>query len=317
MFRPRIKVLDCTIRDGGLANDSHFTLETVRGVYKACCDAGIDYVELGYRNSKEMFSPKEFGLWRFCDEDQLRRVVEGIENPGTKVAVMQDAHKASAADLLPKDQSVVDMVRVATYVKDIDKAIALEKAAHDKGYETAINIMSISVESDWELDPALEQIGRETHVKACYVVDSFGALYSEQVNYFVAKYRKYLPENVEVGVHFHNNQQLAFANTIEGIIRGANFLDATVYGLGRAAGNCPMELLLGFLKNPKFNIRPILDCVADTILPLQKDIQWGYMVPHMVTGILNQHPRAAMAMLKGEDRLKYRAFYDKMLELVE
>jgi 4-hydroxy 2-oxovalerate aldolase len=317
MYRPRIKVLDCTIRDGGLANDSHFTLETVRGVYKACCDAGIDYVELGYRNSKEMFSPAEYGLWRFCDEDQLKRVVEGIENPGTKISLMMDAHKASAADLLPKDQSVADMIRVATYVKDIDKAIALEKAAHDLGYETAVNIMSISVESDWELDPALEQIGKETHAKACYVVDSFGSLYSEQVDYFVAKYQKLLPENVEVGVHFHNNQQLAFANTIEGIIRGANFLDATVYGLGRAAGNCPTELLLGFLKNPKFNIRPILDCVADTIMPLQKDIEWGYMVPHMVTGILNQHPRAAMAMLKGGDRMKYRSFYDKMLELVE
>jgi len=317
VYRPRIKVLDCTIRDGGLANDSHFALETVRGVYKACCDAGIDYVELGYRNSKEMFSPAEFGLWRFCDEDDLLRAVDGIENRGTKIVVMQDAHKATAADLLPKDKSVVDMVRVATYVKDIDKAIALEAAAHDKGYETTINVMSISVESDWELDPALEQIGKETHVKACYVVDSFGALYSEQVDFFVDKYRKYLPENVEVGVHFHNNQQLAFANTIEGIIRGANFLDATVYGLGRAAGNCPTELLLGFLKNPKFNIRPILDCVAETILPLQKDIQWGYMVPHMVTGILNQHPRAAMTMLKSADRLKYREFYDKMLELVE
>jgi 4-hydroxy 2-oxovalerate aldolase len=317
MYRPRIKVLDCTIRDGGLANDSYFTLETVRGVYKACCEAHIDYVELGYRNSKEMFSPDEFGPWRFCDEDLLKRVVEGIENPGTKVAVMQDAHKASAADLLPKDQSVVDMVRVATYVKDIDKAIALENAAHDLGYETAVNIMSISVESDWELDPAIEQIGKETHAKACYVVDSFGALYSEQVDYFVAKYQKLLPENVEVGVHFHNNQQLAFANTIEGIIRGANFLDSTIYGLGRAAGNCPTELLLGFLKNPKFNIRPILDCVADTILPLQKDIQWGYMVPHMISGILNQHPRAAMAMLKSKDSLKYRDFYDKMLELVE
>jgi len=317
MYRPRIKVLDCTIRDGGLANDSHFTLETVRGVYKACCEAGIDYVELGYRNSKEMFSPAEFGLWRFCDEADLQRVVEGIENPGTKISLMMDAHKASAADLLPKDQSVADMIRVATYVKDIDKAIALEKAAHDLGYETTINVMSISVESDFELDPALEQIGKETHAKACYVVDSFGALYSEQVDYFVAKYQKFLPENMEVGVHFHNNQQLAFANTIEGIIRGANFLDSTIYGLGRAAGNCPTELLLGFLKNPKFNIRPIFECAANTIIPLQKDIQWGYMVPHMVTGILNQHPRAAMAMLKGKDALKYREFYDKMLELVE
>jgi len=316
VFRPQIKVLDCTIRDGGLANDSYFSLDTVRAVYRACCEAGIDYVELGYRNSREMLAPDEFGPWRFCDEEDLRKVVEGIPNPGTKIAVMQDAHKAKAADLLPKKDSVVDLIRVATYVKDIDKAIALENAAREKGYQTTINIMSISVESDWELDPALEQIEKETAVLACYVVDSFGALYSEQVDYFVTKYQRAL-KNKEVGVHFHNNQQLAFANTIEGIIRGANFLDCTVYGLGRAAGNCPTELLLGFLKIPKFNIRPILDCVAGAILPLQKEIQWGYMIPHMVTGILNQHPRAGMAMLKSANRDKYREFYDKMLELVE
>jgi len=142
VFRPRIKVLDCTIRDGGLANDSHFSLETVRAVYRACCEAGIDYVELGYRNSKEMFSPKEFGCWRFCDEEDLRRATDGIENPGTKIAIMQDAHKATADDLLEKKDSVVDTVRVATYVKDIDKAIAIENAARAKGYQTTINIMS-------------------------------------------------------------------------------------------------------------------------------------------------------------------------------
>ena len=316
MFRPQIKVLDCTIRDGGLANDSFFTLETVRGVYKACCDARIDYVELGYRNSREMLAPDEYGPWRFCDEADLRKVVEGVENHGTKIVIMQDAHKAKAEDLLPKSESVVDTVRVATYVKDIDKAIALENAAHAKGYETTINIMSISIESDWELDPALEQIQNETSVVACYVVDSFGALYSEQVDYFVRKYQRILKDR-EVGVHFHNNQQLAFANTVEGIIRGANFVDGTVYGLGRAAGNCPLELLLGFLKNPKFNIRPILDCVANTIMPLQEEIEWGYLIPHMITGILNQHPRAAMAVLKSPARNSFREFYDKMLELVE
>ncbi|HUU10519.1 MAG TPA: aldolase catalytic domain-containing protein [Phycisphaerae bacterium] len=316
MYRPEIKVLDCTIRDGGLANDSHFSLEAVRAVYRACCDAHIDYVELGYRNSRAMFDPKKFGVWRFCDEADLRAATDGIQNDGTKIAVMMDAHKSDPNDILPKAESVVDTIRVATYVKDIDKAIAVENAAHEKGYETTINMMAISIESDWELDPALAQLEKETHAVACYVVDSFGALYSEQVDYFVEKYQRLMPSK-EVGVHMHNNQQLGFANTIEGIIKGANFVDGTIYGLGRASGNCPLELLLGFLKNPKFNIRPVFDCVAQTILPMQKDLEWGYMVPYMVTGILNQHPRAAMAMLKAGNRNDYRTFYDKMLELVE
>lgn len=230
--------------------------------------------------------------------------------------MMMDAHKSDPNDILPKAESVADTIRVATYVKDIDKAIAVENAAHERGYETTINVMSISTESDWELDPALEQIEAETHITACYVVDSFGALYSEQVDFLVEKYQRIL-KGKEVGVHMHNNQQLGFANTIEGIIKGANFVDGTIYGLGRASGNCPLELLLGFLKNPKFNIRPVFDCVAETIMPMQKELEWGYMVPYMITGILNQHPRAAMAMLKTGGRDAYRTFYDKMLELVE
>jgi len=316
VYRPEIKVLDCTIRDGGLANDSHFPLEVVRAVYKACCDSGIDYVELGYRNSKEMFDPKAFGPWRFCDEKDLRAATDGIANSGTKICVMMDAHKSDPADILPCEESVVDTIRIATYVKDIDKAIAIENVAHDRGYETTINVMAISIETDWELDPALEQVEKETHVVACYVVDSFGGLYSEQVDYLVEKYQRLMPSR-EVGIHMHNNQQLAFANTIEGIIKEANYLDGTIYGLGRASGNCPLELLLGFLKNPKFDLRPVLDCVAQVIRPMEKDLDWGYMVPYMITGVLNQHPRSAMAALKSDARDDYRTFYDKMLELVE
>ncbi|MCE5278325.1 MAG: aldolase catalytic domain-containing protein, partial [Planctomycetaceae bacterium] len=256
MFRPEIKVVDCTIRDGGLINDSHFTFETVREVYKAICASGVDYVELGYRNSKEMFDPKQFGPWRFCDEEQLRRVTDGIDTGTTKLAVMQDAHKADPHDVTPADQSVVKMIRIATYVKDIDKAIMLANNATDKGYEAAINIMSISKEGGPFLDEALQQIEEETKVNAVYIVDSYGALYSEEIQYFVEKFKMFI-KTKEVGIHCHNNQQLAFANTIEAIIHHANYVDGTLYGLGRAAGNCPLELLIGFLKNPKFSIVPI------------------------------------------------------------
>jgi 4-hydroxy 2-oxovalerate aldolase len=89
-------------------------------------------------------------------------------------------------------------------------------------------------------------------------------------------------------------QQLAYANTIEGIIKNANYLDATLCGLGRAAGNCPLELLIGFLKNPKFDIRPLFDVISREILPLQKVIPWGYNIPYMIAGMLNLHPEAAM-----------------------
>ena len=318
MFRPQITVVDCTIRDGGLMNNSNFDRETVGAVYRAIEASGVQVVELGYRNSKKMFPPDEYGPWRFCDEADLRDVV-GTQKRRVKLAVMMDAHKCDPNDLLPKSESVIDVVRVATYVKDIDKAIAVERAARAKGYETTINIMSISTARDRELDGALRQIEGETAVKACYLVDSFGVLYCEDIDFYVEKFFRFL-RNKEVGIHCHNNQQLAFANTIGAIIRGVNYLDGTLLGIGRGAGNCPLELLVGFLKNPRFDIRPVLDVIAKHILPLQETIQWGYYVPYMITGILNMHPDVAMKVMNLEKgnpaRTDFRGFYDRCLETV-
>lgn len=313
MYRSQIKVCDCTIRDGGLMNNSHFSVETVRKVYQACCAAGIDIVELGYRNSKNMFSPEKYGAWRFCDEEMLRKVVGDQKNPDVKIAVMQDAHKADVVDVLPKSESVVDIIRVATYVKDIDKAIALANNATEKGYEATINIMAISHCLERELDEALAQIENETSVIACYIVDSFGSLYSEDVDYLVNKYSRYL-KSKEIGAHFHNQQQLAYANTIEAIIKNSNYLDGTLFGLGRAAGNCPTELLIGFLKNPKYDIRPLLGIIGSEILPMEKQITWGYNIPYMLSGMLNIHPKEALALmdLPDDDPLKtdFVGFYE-------
>jgi len=315
MFRPEIKVVDCTIRDGGLMNNSHFPHELVQNVYRAICESGVDYVELGYRNSKKMFSTDEYGAWRFCDEADLKRVVDGIDPGDTKLAVMMDAHKSFPEDVIPADESLVDLIRVATYVKDIDKAIRLAQVADSQGYLTTINVMAISHEGGMFLEEALQQINAETNAMAVYVVDSFGALYSEQIHYYVNKFNEHL-KGKETGIHCHNNQQLAFANTIEAIIKGANFVDGTLYGMGRAAGNCPLELLMGFLKNPKFSLKPLLRVIGESIMPLTHNWQWGYRVPYMITGILNQHPSSAMAWMDAEDidNNDFVRFYDKVTE---
>ena len=316
MFRPEIKVCDCTIRDGGLMNDSKFSIDAVSKVYKSICDSGVDIIELGYRNSKTFLSTDQFGPWRFCDEDMLRKAIDGVET-NTKLAVMQDAHKATTEDVLPKSESVVDIIRVATYVKDIDKAIALANNATEKGYDATINIMAISHVLERDLDEALEQVEKETEIIACYIVDSYGSLYSEDIQYLVNKFQTFL-KTKQIGIHCHNQQQLAYANTIEAIINNVNYLDGTLYGFGRAAGNCPIELLIGFLKNPKFDIRPILDVIGTTILPMRKTMEWGYNIPYMISGILNIHPSKAMDILAlptdDPDRLNFVKFYESLTE---
>ena len=310
MYREEIKVLDCTIRDGGLINNHFFEDNFVREVYKAISAAKVDYMEIGYKASKKILSPDEYGEWKFCDEDVIKRAIDGIETE-TKLSVMVDIGRVHKAEILPCEDSVIDMMRVATYVKDVDKAIDLANDAADKGYETTINIMAVSKALDQDIDEALSQIEAEARVDAVYVVDSFGSLYCENIDYLVGKYKKFL-KTKEIGIHAHNNQQLGYANTIQGIIDGCNFVDATIYGIGRAAGNCPLELIMGFLKNPKFDIRPILDIISKEFIPLRDKIEWGYLLPYAITGMFNEHPRSAMALRQSKQKENYVDFYNSL-----
>ena len=313
-FRPEIKIMDCTIRDGGLMNDSKFDDDFVRAVYQACVDSGIDYMEIGYKNSKSAFPPGQYGPWRHCDEADLRRIV-GENKTNLKLSAMADAGGKSdwQKEILPKEQSVLDMIRVACYVNQVSEAMEMINDAHEKGYETTCNIMAISTVQDAEIDQALEVVA-QSPASTIVIVDSFGSLYSEQIANLVKKYQKAMEgTGKEVGIHAHNNQQLAFANTIEAIIRGANRIDATMAGLGRGAGNCPMELLLGFLRNPKFHIRPVWKLLEEQFIPLQKELDWGPTPQYIITGQLNQHPRSAIAARSNERINKYIEFYDKCI----
>lgn len=313
-YRSDIKILDCTIRDGGLINDHMFDDALVRSVYQANIDAGIDYVEFGYKADKKIFSPSAHGRWKFCDEDDIRRII-GEKHPDIKIAVMADAERTDYhKDILPKEKSVIDCVRVACYIHQIPAALDMISDAHDKGYETMFQLMAVSVVNPQDILEALKLIA-QSPAEGVYLVDSFGSLYSEQVRDLTKMYIKAMDgTGKDVGIHCHNNQQLAFANTIEAIVSGANRLDATYSGIGRGAGNCPLELIVGFLHNPKFKLRPILKCCQDVFLPMSKEMHWGYSIPYAITGKLNRHPQAAIKWHAGKTVDDYVAFYDQMIE---
>ncbi|MGD9127397.1 MAG: nucleoid-structuring protein H-NS, partial [Planctomycetia bacterium] len=134
-YRPELKVLDCTVRDGGLINNHQFSDDFVRAIYQASVDAGLDYMEIGYKNSKRLFSPDEFGDWKFCDEEAVRRVV-GDNPTDLKLSAMIDAGKADwSKDVLPKSESVIDLIRVACYIHQISEAVEMVHDAAEKGYE--------------------------------------------------------------------------------------------------------------------------------------------------------------------------------------
>lgn len=309
-FWPQLKVLDCTIRDGGLMNNHQFSDEFVRGIHAALVAAGVDYMEIGYKADKKLFSPEEYGLWKSCDEDDLNRFFDGVEK-GIKFSVMADVGRTNESDIVPREKSLIDLVRVACYIHQIPAALDMVKDARDKGYETSVNLMAISTVPEFELNKGLELIGG-SETDMVYLVDSFGSLYFEQIDDLMRRYLAAMGEGKQVGIHAHNNQQLAYANTIFAAIHGATMLDSTVDGLGRGAGNCPTELLLGFLRNPKFHQRPLIEAVEKHTLPLRSEIDWGYSIPYMVTGQMNEHPRAAIKLRESSERDQFIRFYDEM-----
>jgi len=237
------------------------------------------------------------------------------DNPTpVKIAVMVDAGKSDwRTDILAKRDSVVDMVRVAFYAHQVSEAVEMIHDAHEKGYEVSANLMAVSTVKEQEVEQVLEVIA-QTPVNVLVVVDSYGAMYCEQVEILVKKYLGYaLPKGMQVGMHAHNNQQLAFANTIEAIIHGANRVDASMGGIGRGAGNCAMELLIGFLRNPKFRVRPIYKFLQEYMLPLSRKLEWGPYPQYILTGQWNEHPRSAIAARAGDKRDDYVDFYDKLV----
>ncbi len=314
-YRPDIKVFDATIRDGGLVNSFRFSDEFVKALYLANLRAGVDYMEFGYLASKDIFKEEDFGDWKFCEESSLRRIV-GSNETDMKIAVMADVGRCNLErDLLPKEESVIDMVRIATYIHTMPAAIEMIEYCHSLGYETSCNIMAISKANTSDVDAALEMLC-ESNVDVIYLVDSYGSLFPEQIQRLTKQYLEHAEAvGKKIGMHAHNNQQLAFANTIEACSMGASYLDATIGSMGRGAGNCAMELLLGFLKNPRYNITPVLKFYEDHILKLKAEgLVWGYDIQYLLTGKMNQHPSSAIAFT-GEKRTDYAEFYHSIFDM--
>ena len=310
-FRPEIKVVDATLRDGGLVNDFYFTDEFVKELYQTNVKAGVDYMEFGYKASKELFDVNKFGKWKFCDDDHIREIT-GDNNSPLKIAVMADVGRCDfRKDIQEKSNSPIDLIRVACYLHQIPAAVEMIEDAKSKGYEVSCNIMAVSNAQEADLKIALETIAKSP-ADILYIVDSYGSIYPEQMarlaDIFLniaAKYSK------QVGIHAHDNQKLAFANTIECCGDGVNYLDATYASMGRGAGNCSMENLIGFLKNPKFNIYPVIKFLEEQMAPLKEQCKWGYDWQYLLTGILNQHPRTAIAYTK-DNRKDITNFYKEI-----
>ncbi|WP_332694329.1 aldolase catalytic domain-containing protein [Halalkalibacter lacteus] len=302
------KIIDCTIRDGGLINNWDFSVEFVQDLYNGLNSAGVEYMEVGYKNSPKLLQATEPNPWRFLDDNFLKEIIP--EKKFTKLSALVDIGRVDPNDILPREQSALDMIRVACYIREVDKGLELVKMFHDLGYETSLNIMALSSVPENQLIEAFNMV-KESSVDVVYIVDSFGSLDPADIEHQVKKFKEMIP-NKQLGIHTHNNMQLAFANTLTAMRNGVTFLDSSVYGMGRAAGNCNTELLVSHIQKPSYELKPVLGVIEKHMLEMRQKWEWGYIIPYMISGTINEHPRVAMAYRASEDRDKFEEFYDKV-----
>jgi 4-hydroxy 2-oxovalerate aldolase len=299
------KVLDCTLRDGGYYNDWDFDPALVRAYLAAMSASGVDVVELGYRSVvREGF----YGPFRYCPEGVLGFL---RDYPACKYAFMIDIKEfldssgaldeaALASVIGPAEDSLFSWVRVASYAATMDQAVQATHWLAARGYTVGLNLMGMTLLSSDQLSTALKSL-QGAPIAVFYFADSFGSLTPEGVREAIAQIRSHYTGTL--GIHTHDNQGLAFANSLAAIEAGVEWLDATVTGMGRGAGNVRTEqLLLSLFFNhggAHLNPAALLDAIHDHFAPLQAHHRWGWDYSYMLSGLKNIHPTYTQQLKSG------------------
>lgn len=276
-----MKILDCTLRDGGYYTDWDFDSQTVDSYIKAMNTLPIDYLEIGYRNNPSKEYLGKFGYSPVSVLKHLR------ENCTKKLVVMLNEKSTKPSDLetlLGPIVGLVDMIRIAIDPKNFDRAVVLAKAVKAMGFEVGFNCMYMSKWST-EYEGFLTKLSALNDFCDLFcMVDSFGGVTPEDVTNIYNEVRA--NTTVPVGFHGHNNLQLGLINTITAMKLGVDYVDATILGMGRGAGNLNMELLLTYL-NAHEGIQVDFNVLGDVIsafTPLMEKYQWGTNLPYMLAG---------------------------------
>jgi 4-hydroxy 2-oxovalerate aldolase len=302
----QITFLDCTLRDGGYYTDWDFNLDKTKKLVEELNEAGVNIIEIGY---KAPYSRgKYYGLFRNCNEDYLTFISKKDQAEYSFMIDVKEFVKETAVDfsLLDKyikaaDKSVFSWVRLASYVPTIWAIPTLTDYFHKKGYKVTFNLMGGSLLSDAEIKAALNK-ATDASVDVFYIADSFGAFYPEDIRRLIRFIKsKY---SGKIGIHTHENQGLAYINTLIAIEEGVDFVDGTVCGMGRGAGNLRTEqFLLGYSQkyvDNIYNSSALLPSIVSFIEPLKDKYKWGFHYSYMFSGLMNIHPTYCQQLSNGD-----------------
>ena len=278
----KIHILDCTLRDGGYVNDWEFDSNLAKGVIDGLYESGIRVIEIGIMGiGGEAGKSTKFSS--FKDAEPL------LENrkKDCKYAIMINQTGFENFDIPNRSDKTVDIIRLAYFKREIHDAMIFAKSLKDKGYEVFLQAMATFMYSDDEIEDMLKKIN-DLKPQAFYIVDSFSNLFPEDITSMANSVLSRLNRDIDFGFHAHNNIQMAFANAIAFMNvedDRKKYIDGSIYGMGRGAGNVPVELLMDYLNRrvKQYNIEVLLKTYQDYIKPIFEQYFWGYTHPYYLT----------------------------------
>ena len=273
------KILDCTLRDGGYYTNWDFSSEVVDSYIQAMNQLPIDYLEVGYRNNPSKEYLGKFGYSPISVLKHLRKTCT------KKLVVMlneKGTHPADMVHLLQPIIGLVDMVRIAIDPNNFDRALVLAQSVKPMGFEVGFNVMYMSKWGDY--DDFYNKLNRLDGIIDLFcMVDSFGGVTPKDVREIFQVVKSNI--SCSIGFHGHNNLQMGLINTLTAIDCGIDYVDATILGMGRGAGNLNMELLLTYLNKKGLDVDfNVLGDVITTFQPLYEQHKWGTNLPYMISG---------------------------------
>ena len=283
---PRL-ILDCTLRDGGYVNNWEFDPETIIHTMDGLYDAGVRYMELGIMGK----GGEPGNTTKFSDFSQVEPYLE-YRRPDCNYAIMMNQADASQYTIPVRSDKTVDLVRIAFFKKE--SAAAMEKAAElkEKGYMVFLQAMATFMYSDEELSRLISAVN-STHPDGFYMVDSFSTMYHSDVRHMADFVLARLDSDILFGFHAHNNIQMAYSNVIEFFSTDTQrvlIADGSIYGMGRGAGNVPVELLMEYSNKfyySDYKIEKVLDLFQHYIKPIFARYYWGYSLEYYLTASKN------------------------------
>lgn len=277
----KFKLLDCTLRDGGYYTHWDFSEGVIESYIGAMNLLPIDYLEIGYRNNPSKEYLGKLGYTPLVELKKIRKLST------KKIAVMINEKNTLPKDLDALLKPIVgyaDMIRIAIDPKNIDRAILLAKNIKNYGFEVGFNVMYMST---WLSDLSfLEKLSQINGIANLFcMVDSFGGITPKEVKDIIRIVRG--KTTCPIGFHGHNNLQMGLINTLTAIDCGVDYVDSTILGMGRGAGNLNTELLLTFL-NAQLGLEVDFNVLGDVItafIPLYEKYRWGTQLPYMISGV--------------------------------